>query len=213
MKKSTLRKITPLKIFALLTFIAALQVAFSIGRDTFLLVGLTAGLPFFILAFIFYQLDRLTTRTKSSKTFWISQIALSTAFVVGATFFYLDLNKHNLVVLPNGFQGHGGIVFGIEGYPELPKMKYWKRAIEIPSNGILFTSTKDDDLVDLGYSKFQYKDGSELGNMNSSVHFSNAMEYPCIFNRSVIKYYSFQIGNTQDSSFREVLFSLCDSVN
>ena len=64
-----------------------------------------------------------TKKTKTSKAYWISQVMLSLSYVAFLTFSYLDWNKHNPIVFPNEFQGDGGIVFGIEGYPEIPEMK------------------------------------------------------------------------------------------
>ena len=141
----------------------------------------------------------------------VLQIVLSVGYFAFLTFSYLDWNKHNLIVFTNEFQGDGGIVFGIEGYPELPKMKYWVRTIEIPSNGILITSTKEEDLPNK--FQFQYRDGSILELRDSSWNFSLSTEFPCILTSSVVKHYSFKIGNNPSSNFQELLSNLCDSIN
>lgn len=136
---------------------------------------------------------------------------LSLSYVAFLTFSYLDWNKHNLIVFPNEFQGNGGIVFGIEGYPELPEMKYWVRKIEIPSSGILITSTKEEELPNK--FKFQYKDGSSLDFRDSTWNFFHSTEFPCILTSSIVKHYSFKIGNNSSSNFQVLLSNLCDSIN
>lgn len=201
-----MKRITPLKILGFLSVILGLTV--TILTEGYLII---LGAYFIGFALLLFLLDWLTKKTKTRKAYWISQIALSVAYVAFLTFSYLDWSKHNLIIFPNGFQGDGGIVFGIEGYPELPKMKYWKRTIEITSNGILITSTKEEELPNK--FQFQYENGSNLDFRDSTWNFSHSTEFPCILTNSVIKYYSFKIGNTSSSNFQGLLSSLCDSVN
>lgn len=201
-----MKRISPLKILGLLSVLLGLTIAILTGGYLIILGAYFIG--FALLLFIF---DWLTKKTKTRKAYWISQIALSVAYVAFLTFSYLDWNKHNLIIFPNEFQGDGGIVFGIEGYPELPEMEYWVRTIEIPSNGVLITSTKEEELPNK--FQFQYKDGSSLDFGDSTWNFSYSTEFPCILTNSVIKNYSFTIGNISRASFQELLSNLCDSIN
>lgn len=201
-----MKRISPLKILGLLSVLLGLTVAILTGGYLIIL-----GAYFIGFALLLFLLDWLTKKTKSSKAYWISQVVLSLLYVAFLTFSYLDWNKHNLIVFPNEFQGDGGIVFGIEGYPELPEMKYWVRTIEIPLSGILITSTKEEELPNK--FQFQYKDGSSLDFRDSTWNFSYSTEFPCILTNSVIKNYSFTIGNTSRASFQELLSNLCDSIN
>ena len=201
-----MKRISPLKIFGLLSVVLGLTVAILTGGYLIIL-----GAYFIGFALLLFLLDWLTKKTKTRKAYWVSQVVLSVAYVAFLTFSYLDWNKHNLIVFPNEFQGDGGIVFGIEGYPELPEMKYWVRTIEIPSSGILITSTKEEELPNK--FQFQYKDGSSLDFRDSTWNFSYSTEFPCILTNSVIKNYSFTIGNNSRSSFQELLSNLCDSIN
>jgi len=201
-----LKRISPLKILGLLSVLLGLTVAILTGGYLIIL-----GAYFIGFALLLFLLDWLTKKTKTSKAYWISQVVLSLSYVAFLTFSYLDWNKHNLIVFPNEFQGDGGIVFGIEGYPELPEMKYWVRTIEIPSSGILITSTKEEELPNK--FQFQYKDGSSLDFRDSTWNFSYSTEFPCILTNSVIKNYSFTIGNNSRASFQELLSNLCDSIN
>ncbi|MBD8489728.1 hypothetical protein IFO69_13305 [Echinicola sp. CAU 1574] len=201
-----MKRITPLKILGFLSVILGLTVAILTGG--YLIILGTCLIGFALLLFLF---DWLIKNTKTSKTFWILQAVLSLSYIAFLTFSYLDWNKHNLIVFPNEFQGDGGIVFGIEGYPELPEMKYWVRTIEIPSNGVLITSTKEEELPN--NFQFQYKDGSSLDFIDSTWIFSHSTEFPCILTSSIVKHYSFKIGNNSSSNFQELLSNLCDSIN
>lgn len=201
-----MKRITPIKILGLLSVVLGLTVAILTGGYLIFL-----GAYFIGFALLLFLLDWLTKKTKTKKAFWISQIAVSVAYVVFLSFSYLDWNKHNLIVFPNDFQGDGGIVFGIEGYPELPKMNNWKRTIEIPSNGILITSTQEEELPNK--FQFRYQNGSNLDFRDSTWNFSHSTEFPCILTSSIVKHYSFKIGNTSSSNFQELLSNLCDSIN
>jgi Leucine-rich repeat (LRR) protein len=201
-----LKRISPLKILGLLSVLLGLTVAILTGGYLIILGAYFIG--FALLLFLF---DWLTKKTKTRKAYWVSQVVLSVAYVVFLTFSYLDWNKHNLIVFPNEFQGDGGIVFGIEGYPELPEMKYWVKTIEIPSNGVLITSTKEEELPNK--FQFQYQDGSSLDFRDSTWNFSHSTEFPCILTSSIVKHYSFKIGNNSSLNFQELLSNLCDSIN
>lgn len=201
-----MKKLSPLKILGLLSVTLGLAVAILTGGYLIIL-----GAYFIGFALLLFLLDWLTKIAKTKKIYWISQTLLSLVYIAFLTFSYLDWTKHNLIVFPTDFQGDGGIVFGIKGYPELPEMKYWKRTIKIPSSGVLITSTKEEELPTK--FKFQYKDGSSLDFRDSTWNFSHSTEFPCILTSSVIKHYPFKIGNTSSSNFQELLSNLCDSIN
>lgn len=201
-----MKRISPLKILGFLSALIGLTVA--ILTSGYLIV---LGAYFIGFALLLFLLDWLTKKTKTENAYWISQLVLSITYVAFLTFSYLDWNKHNLIVFPNNFQGSGGIVFGIEGSPELPQMSFWKRTIEFPSNGVLITSTKEEELPNK--FEFQYKDGSNVDFRDSTFNFSYSNEFPCILTNSVIKNHSFTIGNSSNTSFQELLSNLCDSIN
>ncbi|MCC9167684.1 leucine-rich repeat domain-containing protein [Pontibacter harenae] len=201
-----MKRISPLIILGLLSVVLGLTVAILTGGYLIILGAYLIGFALFL-----FLLNWLTKKTKTRKAYWILQVVLSVTYIAFLTFSYLDWNKHNLIVFPTGFQGDGGIVFGIEGYPELPEMSYWKRTIEVPSNGVLITSTKEEDLPNK--FQFQYKDGSYLDFRDSTWDFSYSSEFPCILTNSVIKHYSFTIGKSSNTNFQELLSKLCDSIN
>lgn len=201
-----MKRLSPLKILGLLSVVLGLII--PILSYGYLII---LGACFIGFALLLFLLDWLIKKTKTNKAYWISQVVLSLSYVALLTFSYLDWNKHNLIVFPNEFQGDGGIIFGIEGYPELSEMKYWVRTIEIPSNGVLITSTKEEDLPNK--FQFQYRDGSILDFRDSTWNFSHSTEFPCILTSSTVKHYSFKIGTNSNSNFQESLSNLCDSIN
>lgn len=201
-----MKRISPLKILGLLSALLGLIVAILTGGYLIILGAYFIG--FALLLFLF---DWLTKKTKTQKVYWIYQLILSVTYIAFLTFSYLDWKKHNLIGFPSGFQGDGGIVFGIEGYPELPEMRYWKRTIEIPSNGILITSTKEEDIPNK--FQFQYKDGINIDFRDSTWKFSYSNEFPCILTNYVIKHYSFSVGNSSNAKFQQLLSKICDSIN
>ena len=200
-----LKRTSPLKILGVLTFLLGLTALLTGGY--FIILG-----AYFIgVALLLLLLNWLTKKVNTRRSYWVSQVVLSVAYVAILTFSYLDWNKHNLIVLPIDFQGDGGIIFGIEGYPELPQMKYWVKTIEIPSNGVLITSTKEEELPHK--FQFQYRDGSTVDFRDLNWSFSHSTEFPCILTSSIVKHYSFKIGNNSSSNLQGILSNLCDSIN
>lgn len=201
-----MKTISLIKTLGFLSILAGLIVSIFTGGYLIFL-----AIYFIGLALILFLLDWLTKKAKSRKIFVILQLVVSAAYILFLVFSYLDWNKQNLIVFPTNFKGDGGIVFGIEGQPEIPKMRYWKRTIEIPNNGILVTSTQEEELPNK--FQFQYKDGSVLDFRDSTWNFSHSIEFPCILSSSLIKHYSFNIGISTSSNFQEFLSTICDSIN
>lgn len=197
---------SPLKILGILSILLGLSV--SILTSGYLIF---LGLFFVGFALILFLFDWFTKKSKSRNVYWIFQGILSIFYIGFLIFSYLDWHKHNLIVFPTDFKGEGGIIFGFEGYPEIPKMKFWKRTIEIPANGILITSTKEEELPNK--FQFQNKAGTKFDLRDSTWNFSHSTDFPCILTSSVIKHYSFKIDNNSISHFQDVLSSLCDSIN
>lgn len=162
-------------------------------------------------AVILFLLDSLTRKTASRALYWSAQGGISLVYVVFLVYAYLDWSKHTVIILSNDFQGSGAIVFGIEGYPELPEMKFWKRSVELPPNGLLITSTREEELPKK--FAFQFEDGSTLDLSSADLYFTYASDYPCILTPSVLKNYRFTLGEASDDTLQELLSVLCDSIN
>lgn len=101
--------------------------------------------------------------------------------------------EHNAIIFPKDFQGQAGIIFGIEGYPELPQTRFWKKIIYIPEDGIIITSTKEEELPQT--IMFSFKDNSTAD--FTRINWNPNFEIDCIVSGSKIKSWLFQTDNTE----------------
>lgn len=194
---------SPLKIIGLLTVLFGLTIA--ILTYGYLIV---LGLIFIVVGLIVYFIDYLTKRLSSNRNFfWASQSTLTVAYLIIAFVTYMKWQEHNYIILPKNFKGQAGIIFGIEGYPELPKTKYWKKTISIPEDGIIITSTKVEDIPNT--IRFVYSDNSEVDYHN--INWDPNFEIDCIICDSKIKSWLFQT-DSESSNVKEIMTSLCNEI-
>jgi len=141
-----------LRTLGFLTILFAIAV--TALTDYFVFVGLYV-LGFGLLLFI---IDFLVTRfIKDRKVFWWTQLVLTITYLLLCFWVYMKWQEHNAIVFPDNFKGQAGIIFGIEGYPPLPETKFWKKIIEFPDNGIIVTSTKQEEIPNT--IRFYFKNG------------------------------------------------------
>ena len=200
-----MKQLSPLKITGFISTLVGLFYILGIGYLFFVGLALVGS------GIVLFLMDWLSKKAKSKRVYWLIQFFISSPFLVYITHLHLEGYKHNLIVFPDDFKGESGLIFGIEGYPELPGMKSWKRTIEIPESGVLITSTLKEHLPN-GF-KFQFRDGTTLNFNDSSWIWSIPRDYPCILTASEINHFYFRIGNTSESNFQETLSYLCDSIN
>lgn len=91
------------------------------------------------------------------------------------------------------------IIFGIEGYPELPKTFFWTKNITLPSNNILITSTKAGDMP--RWLRYQYSNSAVL--TFKTVDWNPNFTYKCIINRKVIKGWIFTLNKNSDITIQK----------
>lgn len=115
--------------------------------------------------------------------------------------------EHNYLIFPKDFKGQAGIIFGIEGYPELPKTKFWKKTIIIPKDGIIITSTKAEDVPNSIH--FAYSDNSRVN--HKEIKWEPNFEMDCIVCDSKIKSWLFQV-DSKSSTVKEIMTSLCNEI-
>ncbi|MFX4721732.1 hypothetical protein ABTB22_20120, partial [Acinetobacter baumannii] len=77
----------------------------------------------------------------------------------------------------------------IEGYPELPETKFWKKTINIPENGIIITSTKAENVPNT--VRFSFTDNSSVD--YNRINWDPNFEIDCITSDSKIKSWLFQV--------------------
>lgn len=160
-------------------------------------------------ALILFLINWLTKKVDRKPVYHSLQYLFSISYLLFLTLSYLDWNKHLLIIIPKDFQGESGIIFGINGYPELPEMKYWEQKIVLPENGVLITSTPKESIPNR--FQFEFSDGDKID--GNSIKFPNNSEYQCILTNSELKFFSFSIGDKSNDIFQSTLSSLCDSIN
>ena len=144
---------------------------------------------------------------KDKKPYWITQSVLATTYVIIAFVTYMKWQEHNYLIFPKDFKGQAGIIFGIEGYPELPKTKFWKKTINIPKDGIIITSTLVEDIP--SSIRFAYFDNSEV--KYQEINWEPNFEMDCIICDSKIKSWLFQV-ESESSTVKEIMTSLCNEI-
>lgn len=156
-----------------------------------------------------YFIDYLTSRLlKKKRAFWTAQYILTVAYLILAFVTYMKWQEHNAIVFPKNFKGQAGIIFGIEGYPELPETKFWKKTINIPEKGIIITSTKAENIPNT--VRFSFRDNSSI-NYNR-INWDPNFEIDCITSDSKIKSWLFHVSDNQSFSVKNVMTDLCNQI-
>jgi hypothetical protein len=162
------------------------------------------------IGLLIYLVDYLTFRLIGNKRVYkTTQTILTIAYLVLAFVTYMDWQEHNYIVFQKNFKGQAGIIFGIEGYPELPETKFWKKTIEIPNDGILITSTKVEDIPST--IRFAFTDNSVVDYQN--IDWNANFEIDCIVNDSKVKSWLFQVKGEESTAVKEVMTSLCNEIS
>jgi len=193
---------SPLKILGLLTVIFGLLGVLTFSYFFFV------GIYFVGIGLLIYLIDFLTHKfLKNKKTYWITQSIFATTYIIIAFVSYMKWQEHNYLIFPKDFKGQAGIIFGIRGYPELPKTKFWKKTIIIPKDGIIITSTKEEDIPNT--IRFAYSDNSRVNHQD--INWEPNFEMDCIVCDSKIKSWLFQI-DSESSTVKEIMTSLCNEI-
>ena len=193
---------SPFKILGLLTVVIGLFGVLTFSYFFFVgiyLVGI--GLLIFLIDFLTVKL------LKDKNKYWITQSILATAYLILAFVSYMKWQEYNYLIFPKDFKGQAGIIFGIEGYPELPKTRFWKKTINIPKDGIIITSTKVEDIPNS--IRFAYTDNSKVD--YQSINWDPNFEMDCIVCDSKIKSWLFQV-DKESSAVKEVMTNLCNVI-
>lgn len=194
---------SPLKILGLLTVIFGLLGVLTFSYFFFV------GIYFVAIGFLIYVIDFLTLKIlKSKNKYWITQSILATVYLILAFVTYMKWQEHNYLIFPKDFKGQAGIIFGIEGYPELPKTKFWKKTIIFPKDGIIITSTKEEDIPNS--IRFAYSDNSKVEYRD--INWEPNFKMDCIVCDSKIKSWLFQV-DSESSTVKDTMTSLCNAIS
>lgn len=194
---------TPLKVLGFLTillglFLTALFLTLSLLGPFVIAVGL----------FIYFLDTILKLLASDQQKFRTAQIVFSVLYLSLCVWLFLKIIEHNSIIFPTDFQGEAGIIFGIEGFPPLPKKSFGKNIIEIPENGILITSTKAEEIPQRTRFHFQNDWSPNFDRINWQPGF----EIDCILNDSKIKAWVFTIDNVENAIVRNKVTELCNQI-
>jgi len=192
-----------LKILGLLTILLGLLiVVFTYG---YLIV---LALIFIGVGLMLYLIDYWVKRfSRDRKSFWALQSIFTILYISSVFVIYMTWQEHNYIIFPKNFKGQAGIIFGIAGYPELPKTKFWKKTIVMPDDGVLITSTKVEDIPNT--IRCAYANNPEFD--ETSVNWDPNFEIDCIVCDSRIKSWLFNTGS-EVSTVKDVMTSLCNEI-
>ncbi|HZG70906.1 MAG TPA: leucine-rich repeat domain-containing protein [Chondromyces sp.] len=197
---------TPIKAIAFITLLAGI---FSFFVSLWLLFF---GLSLLGIGGFLYLIDVIIFRkARSRRKMLFIEVPFTVAYIITWFFAIMAWQAHSDIIFPQNFKGEAGIIFGIEGYPPLPKSRFWKKEIRLPEDGILITSTKQEDLPH--WFKFKKASGEEYS--LREIQLSNHNSFPCLNGGKEIVYFSIRYTIGQDSSFRlqRKVVSLCNQIN
>ncbi|PZE17541.1 hypothetical protein DNU06_06855 [Putridiphycobacter roseus] len=119
--------------------------------------------------------DFFSKKRVGVKAYWSVQIIVVIMVFGAVKLIALKQDAKTIYVIPESAKDEVIILFGIEGYPELPKTTMWKKNILIPDNGLLVTSSMMDELP--GYRRNYIKpDGQGISLNNLFVQEYCALE-------------------------------------
>ncbi|MFD1770415.1 leucine-rich repeat domain-containing protein [Sphingobacterium suaedae] len=194
---------SPLKILGLLAI--AIGILITVLTYGYLIV---LGLILTGVGLTSYLIDyAIRSFSKNRRIFWAGQVICTMLYI--STFFvaYMEWQEHNKIVFPKEFKGQAGIIFGIEGYPELPKTMFWKKTIIIPDDGILITSTKMEDVPNI--VRFAFSNNTEID--PEHIIWNPNSEMDCIVSDSKIEAWLFQI-ESESAAVKDLMTSLCNEI-
>jgi hypothetical protein len=193
-----------LKTLGFLTILISIPISILFGGWAIFLVLYIIG-----VGLLLYIVDFVTNYLiKGRKVFWRVQFTLATTYLLLCIWTYMEWQKHNAIIFPKGFHGQAGIVFGVERYPELPKTRFWKRTIQIPENGIIMTSTREEEMVNRIQVSFEDNSPVDYDQFDWDANF----EIDCITSHSKIKSWLFKIDTVQNSIVKSTMTELCDKI-
>lgn len=194
-----------LKTLGFLTILLSIPITILFGGWGFFLVlyiigvGLLLYIVDFAISFFF----------KDRKVFWRVQITLGTIYILLCAWTYMKWQEHNAIIFPKDFQGQTGIIFGIEGYPELPQTKFWKKTITIPESGVIITSTKVEEIPNS--LTFSFSDHSQID--WKRIDWNPNFEIDCIISDSKVKSWLFQIDSAKIETVKTKMVELCNDIS
>lgn len=201
-----MRKIfnSPLKVLAFLTLLIGFAGVFIWGYFVFV------GLYIIGVSILLYLINYLLTRLVEVKSkFRSSQITLSALYLLLVFWTYMKWQEHNTIIFPNNFKDQAAIIFGIKGYPPLPDTKFWTKTIVIPGNGIIVTSTRQEEMPSM--VRYYFSNGNRPN--DKTIDWNANFEYPCIINDTIVKAWLFTFNSAPTLNVQKRIADLANEIN
>lgn len=193
----------PLKILGFVTIITGLVIAIATMGYLLLLSLYIIGVGC-LLYLVNYLIIKLSKRHSRYK-----QWGLSAVYLVLVAYSYFKWQEHTSFTFPSHTK-NAGIIFGIAGYPELPRTVFWTKKVIFPKNGIIITSTKAEDMPD--WQQYYFSDNSSP-KTDSDVVWNPNFDYNCILNNKVIRAWIFTLKKDTGLSVQRAITALSNQIN
>ncbi|MDW3195266.1 MAG: leucine-rich repeat domain-containing protein [Cytophagales bacterium] len=193
---------TPLRTSATLTFILGVIACLTLYLLFLGVYILAVGI---ILFLIDYGISKITWKKSLIKSI---QWTLTSVYAICVFIFFMEWQEHNEVIFPQDYSGQTGIIFGLEGYPELNKTIFWKKKIQIPDSGVILTSTRVEDIPNS--IRFKWSDGSSADFQR--VKWNPNFEYSTIFSEQVIKAWIFTVDSATELQIQKKAVDLAEKI-
>jgi hypothetical protein len=182
-----------------------------IGIAIILITGgylLILGLVIIGIGVLVYFIDFLSNLI-SKRYYKKSQIVLFVCYLLFVTWCYMDWQKHTNIIFQNSSKNATGIIFGIDGYPELPKTFFWTKEIILPTNDVIITSTKEADMPI--WVRYKFGNGNKVN--DTTIKWNPNFTYNCIVNKKIIKAWIFTVGGSNDLPVQRKIGALSNQIN
>lgn len=194
---------TPLKVLGFITILIGL-----FFTSLFLTLSLL-GPIIIVIGLFLYLFDAVLRRfAANSQKLRTAQFVFSGLYLMFCVWSFLKITEHNSIIFPSNYQGEAGIIFGIKGFPALPKTIFGGKTIEIPEDGILITSTKIEEVPRSVRFHFQNDSSPDF----DRIKWQPGFETDCILDNSKIKAWLFTIDRVESATVRNKMTELCGQI-
>jgi len=193
--------ITPLKALAILAICLGLAIIYLTGG-----FGLGIGILMMISSILLYLINYFASKTKHFK---LIQMGVSAVYIFTVSYCALKWQEHTTFIFSKASRGAAGIVFGIQGYPELPPAFLWTKTVIIPDSGIVITSTKEEEMPT--WQRYRYSDRSAVE--TNDIEWNPNFQYPCIKSKGIVKAWLFSKRGQSDSLAQKRIVEIVNKID
>jgi len=159
-----------------------------------------------ISSILLYLINYFASKTKHFK---LIQMGVSAVYIFTVSYCALKWQEHTTFIFSKASRGAAGIVFGIQGYPELPPAFLWTKTVIIPDSGIVITSTKEEEMPT--WQRYRYSDRSAVE--TNDIEWNPNFQYPCIKSKGIVKAWLFSKRGQSDSLAQKRIVEIVNKID